>query len=292
MRFVAVVPFALTACAAPVAVPPASPLPVVELRYRVFEQVGRPWYCDRDFYPIAREDEKVLARQRLPEMQADAATYAAILTHNRLGAGVTLTDGELLAVYRDWKDLQALTLTTVGTDGTYGFLTLFRSPDPSKQGERVDGRISAGGRITISRRESAGPPPCPICLADTTRIDTPRGPVLVTDLAVGDLVWTTDERGDRVASPIVETGSTVARPGHEVVRVLLADGRAVTASPGHPTADGRTIGSLGVGDELDGSKISAIERVPYSGRTFDLLPAGPTGLYWADGVLLASTLRR
>jgi hypothetical protein len=26
--------------------------------------------------------------------------------------------------------------------------------------------------------------------------------------------------------------------------------------------------------------------------TFDLLPSGPSGLYWANGVLLGSTLRR
>jgi hypothetical protein len=31
--------------------------------------------------------------------------------------------------------------------------------------------------------------------------------------------------------------------------------------------------------------------VPYAGgRTWDLLPAGATGSYWANGILLASTL--
>jgi hypothetical protein len=31
--------------------------------------------------------------------------------------------------------------------------------------------------------------------------------------------------------------------------------------------------------------------VPYDGtRTYDLLPAGATGTYWANGVLLSSTL--
>ncbi|HUP02187.1 MAG TPA: hypothetical protein VM737_11815 [Gemmatimonadota bacterium] len=52
----------LAACSAPAAVPtsspsPPSPLAVVELKYRVFDEVGRPWYCDPDFYPIQREDE-------------------------------------------------------------------------------------------------------------------------------------------------------------------------------------------------------------------------------------------
>jgi len=48
---------------------------------------------------------------------------------------------------------------------------------------------------------------------------------------------------------------------------------------------------LAVGDELDRSRITLWELVPYSGsRTYDLLPAGPTGMYWANGILLASTL--
>jgi hypothetical protein len=36
-----------------------------------------------------------------------------------------------------------------------------------------------------------------------------------------------------------------------------------------------------------------VERVAYPGAfVFDLLPASATGWYWADGVLLGSTLRR
>jgi len=34
------------------------------------------------------------------------------------------------------------------------------------------------------------------------------------------------------------------------------------------------------------------DLVPYAGSaTYDLLPAGPTTTYWANGILLASTLR-
>jgi hypothetical protein len=37
----------------------------------------------------------------------------------------------------------------------------------------------------------------------------------------------------------------------------------------------------------------AADREPYgSGMTFDLLPSGPTGIYWADGVPLRSTIAR
>jgi hypothetical protein len=79
--------------------------------------------------------------------------------------------------------------------------------------------------------------------------------------------------------------------GHLMVRLALADGRVLLASPGHRSADGRPLGTLAPGDRLDGSRIVAWELVPYgSDRTYDLLPAGPTGTYWANGVLLSSTL--
>jgi hypothetical protein len=76
-----------------------------------------------------------------------------------------------------------------------------------------------------------------------------------------------------------------------MVHLRLADGRELWASPGHRTADGRPLGSLSAGDVVDGSKVTLWELVPYSaGRTYDLLPAGPTATYWADGIPLSSTL--
>ena len=68
--------------------------------------------------------------------------------------------------------------------------------------------------------------------------------------------------------------------GHLMVRLVLADGRELLASPGHRAADGRQLGSLASGDALDGSTVTRWELVPYSGdRTYDLLPAGGTGRY-------------
>jgi hypothetical protein len=75
------------------------------------------------------------------------------------------------------------------------------------------------------------------------------------------------------------------------VRLELADGRVVSASPGHPTAEGTPIGTLAVGDRLDGSFVLSVARLPYAGRTWDLRPAGSTGIYWADGIALRTTLR-
>ena len=52
------------------------------------------------------------------------------------------------------------------------------------------------------------------------------------------------------------------------------------------------MGALAPGDAYDGSTVAAAALVPYGDTaTYDLLPAGPTGEYWADGILLGSTLR-
>ena len=185
--------------------------------------------------------------------------------------------------------LRALDLQPVGD--VYGFDALVQSTGGAKEGTRVEGRIDRGGRISILRRDLAGPPNCPICLDASTLIDTPTGPRHVTDLRAGDVVWTRSADGGRVAAPVSEIASAVAPPGHELVRLELADGRVVSASPGHPTAEGTPIGTLSIGDRLDGSLVVNIARVPYSGRTWDLLPAGSTGIYWADGIALQTTLR-
>ena len=126
----------------------------------------------------------------------------------------------------------------------------------------------------------------------STLIATPSGDVAVELLRIGDIVWTSDGRGGRVAAPLVMIGTTPVPPTHEVVRLTLDDGRVVFVSPGHPTADGRRVGDLVAGDTLDGVRVAATERVGYEGgATFDVLPAGATGAYWANGVPLGSTLR-
>src|SRR5438105_4452280 len=134
--------------------------------------------------------------------------------------------------------------------------------------------------------------PAAICLAATDRIDTPTGPVPVSQMRVGMIVWTLDATGRRVSASVLLVSHRTAPLDHKVLRLTLADGRTVEASPGHPTADGRLLGDLRQGDLLDGSDLTAVQRVSYVGDTWDLLPAGATGFYWADQVLLGSTLRR
>jgi hypothetical protein len=156
----------------------------------------------------------------------------------------------------------------------------------------VAGTVRVDGVVTVSSRSATGAPNCPICLAASTLIATPSGPMHVTDVRVGTIVWTQAGDGTRVAAPVIEIGSTPVPPDHQMVHLVLADGREVRASPGHRTADGRPLGSLRVGEMVDGSAVSGWDLVPYAGgRTYDLLPAGGTGRYWANGIPLASTLR-
>ena len=133
---------------------------------------------------------------------------------------------------------------------------------------------------------------CPICLPEDARIATPGGDRAVSQLVAGDAVLTLDDTGARVAARVEVVSSLPAPAGHTLVRVTLDDGRIVSASAGHPAPDGRPLGTLAPGDTLAGARITAVDVVPYTGaRTWDLVVSGPTGLYLADGVPLASTLR-
>jgi len=253
----------------------------------VIDELGRPLFCDPDFYPVARADEADLARQRFPELQKDADAFSAIVARLKL-TGPSYTADQQLAIYRESKTLNALPLQSVGD--VWGFAYI--AEKASSVGERVDGRVSAQGRVTVLSRTPSGPPPCPICLAVGTRIATPLGEIAIERLRVGDVVWTSDARGERIRAPLVAVGSTPVPVTHLVVRVALDDGRVVFASPGHPTAEGRRIGDLVAGDALDSARVATAERVRYlGGATYDILPASATGVYWANGVLLGSTLR-
>jgi hypothetical protein len=147
--------------------------------------------------------------------------------------------------------------------------------------------VAAGQQIKI---DFYGAEPIAICLAAEDRIATPTGQVPINELRAGMMVWTLNAAGQRIAAPILVVSHNPAPLGHHVLRLALSDGRVVEASAGHPTADGRRVGELKPGDLVDGSHVSAVERVAYIGDTWDLLPAGATGAYWANDVLLGSTL--
>jgi hypothetical protein len=245
-------------------------------------------YCDPDQFPVAHGTPLEAAEARLPMIQADDSSFDAILKDQHVSATEHFTDDQIIAINDLYKQMQVIQLTA--TDGVYRFDVLVPRPGSDVGNQRLIGTVSRSGAVTISRREPGQRINCPICLVSGVRIATPSGDIAVQNVRVGMTIWTTDRDGHRTAGVVLSTGHTHAPLGHEVVRLELADGRSVVASPGHPTADGRTVGSLAVGDRLNGTAVTGVALLPYAGITYDLLPSGPTRTYYADGVLLGSTL--
>ncbi len=278
----------------PSSVPPTlTPIPTfpggsgpTELKYRVLAQFPDLFYCDPDYYPVAREDELDLARQRFPELQANPEEFNTILAHTHLAGLTTFNDDQKLLIYREHKKLAAIQFELSAT----GYQFQIQVAKTEGSGELVAGNIDGQGTITVQQR-TPSIATCPICLAADTRIDTPTGPILVQSLRVGMPVWTVDQAGARVAQPVIRIRKTIVPASHQVVHLILDDYRELWVSPGHPTADGRNVGQLKAGDYLAGAMILSAERVPYTGSaTYDLLPSGETGFYWANGILIGSTL--
>lgn len=287
--FLIVVAVLMAACASAAPSPTPGPaLSDVALKYRLLDEFGALAYCDPDEYPVGR-DELAAMRERWPELEADAPTLAAIAARLGLDPADLEDDDARLAIYRQWKLLNAIVL-----DGPErSFDLLFRLDPNTGSGTRVTGTIAGDGRITVTGQQAGQPQMCPICLAAATRIATPDGDVAVEDVREGMTVWSVDPRGRRVAAVVVRVGRTPVPAWHEVVRLELADGRVVRASPGHPLVDGRLLGSLGPGDPVDGSVVVAADRERYAGGfTYDLRTSSESGAYLADGIVLGSTLPR
>jgi len=273
----------------PTALPtlPSSTLSVAELKYKVLDQFPGFFYCDPDLYPVARADDGELAQQRFPEIQANQAEFQAILKHTGLSGLTSFTAAQKQLIYSEYKKLNALYFELAGDK--YQFLILTGSDE--KHGVFTKGTIDGKGSIAVQDKQP-GFLNCPICLAAGTLIDTPQGAIRVENLEVGDQVWTKNAAGERVIGFILKTGSVRVPATHQIIHLILSDGRELWASSGHPTADGRKLADLKIGDVLDGARVTSVERMPYSGgATYDLLPSGGTGLYWADGILMGSTLK-
>jgi hypothetical protein len=267
-----------------------APLTAGQLRLVLTDTYGPLWYCDPDVYPVAHGDEQARALERFSEMQAETDVYRHVAAKLGINVDGPLTDAEKLAIYQVWKVALAIPLEPIG-DGSYRFDYLAQPVGGATSGTRTGGTIDSTGRITIDQQASAGEPMCPICLARGTLIDTPNGQIAVDALRLGDPIWTLDASGKRIRGTVIALGSTTAPADHRVIRLTLADGRTVTASPRHPLADGRLFGDLAVGDVVAGSRVATLESLPYSGgETFDLVASGPTGIYLSSGIALGSTL--
>ncbi|MDQ3128378.1 MAG: Hint domain-containing protein, partial [Chloroflexota bacterium] len=212
---------------------PGVPLTAAELRFALIDQFGPLWYCDPDFYPVARDDEPAQAVKRFDEVRADAAVFATIGARLGVTVGAEFSADQKLALYRSWKQLNAIVLEPA--DGGRFRFDYLNAPAPgAAEGRRTSGTIGADGAITMEQQAAAGEPNCPICLARGTRIATPDGEIAIEDIRVGMPVWSIDAIGRRFVATVVRIGRTPVAASHRVVRLVLEDGRVVRASPGHP----------------------------------------------------------
>ena len=257
-----------------------------QLKYVLIAEFSPLFFCDPDYYPVGRGDEQEQAMAEFKNIQTQGAIYNAILEHLRWSGKTEFSPPEKLTIYREFKRLRAVRLEVAGS-GNYSFGL---SEGTEGDGYRVTGLISNTGKLGDYKREKAFLT-CPICLSKGTRIRTSQGERAVETIGVGDKVLSVNASGAIVALPVLETSKTAVPPSHKMVRIRLSDGRELLVSPRHPSAEGKALGTYRGGEWLDGADIISISDVNYDmGFTYDILTE--TGLYFANGVLISSTLTR
>ncbi len=284
----------LTACspktetgATPVETTATLTMSQYQLTYLLLAAYPEYFWCDPDFYPVAREGaEQTNAAARFASIQANPSEFAAILEQLKINAKAEYTDSEKLMIYREHKKLNRIvTLTSSGE----GYIFVLRISQ--NQGKTVQGTISPDGIIKVVKEETSFNT-CPICLSETTLIDTPQGGIPVERLPVGQWVWTEDRAGKRTAAQVIQISQTKVPPSFQILQVTLNDGRSVKTSAGHPSAEMKALGDYQIGETLDKGQIVSAILMDYHGRaTFDILPGGETGFYWANGIKVMSTLK-
>jgi hypothetical protein len=258
-----------------------------QLEYLLLNKYPDYFWCDPDSYPIgiSTDQQMVKALTEFPNINANSVEFNAILEHLGLPFKNDYTDTEILNIYQEDKLLKRAVQMTLSSSSYLFILHTGRD-----QGSRLEGTITFSGTINlVSQTVSFNT--CPICLAGGTLISTPGGIIPVEQIQPGILVYSLDAAGMRTSQTVIKTSSTRVPASFQVVKIRLSDGRSVTASPGHPSADLKALNVYKAGDGLDGAIIIDVEMVYYDGgSTYDLLPAGPSSLYWANGILLRSTL--
>lgn len=130
------------------------------------------------------------------------------------------------------------------------------------------------------------------CLTSACKIRTIHGYREVEELTIGDSIATIDN-GDTIFLPIIQTNKiAVEQEKHIICNIEFLNGIKISVSSEHPASDYKSeIGSLKPGDILNGLVVTSIEKTINKEKfTYDILPAGSTGTYWVNGVLLGSTL--
>lgn len=129
------------------------------------------------------------------------------------------------------------------------------------------------------------------CLSKNTLITTPSGFRKIQHIKVGDPVWTINKTGKKIISKIIRTIKVAVGSNYRILDIVLEDGRRLLVSPAHPNINGRALSESIKGSYLDRSRVVSVRSIHYkSMNTYDILPGGQTGGYWANGVLIGSTI--
>jgi hypothetical protein len=261
---------------------------VWQLRYLLLHHYPAFAYCDPDLYPVARADEPSAADGWWTSTNHHSPEVQAIIDQH--GYHEPLTAEQRLSAYRDHKKLTVITMTAVA--GGYEYQLSTTTTSGGQPDQTVTGVITIDGAIhERARRPRLGG--CPICLEAGTRIATPGGDRPLVLIRPGDTVWTTDTTGHRVTSPVERVVRRATSGPHLMLQLALSDGRVLVAAGAHPAADGTYLRQLHAGQLYDGATIASIGWTPSTApATYDILPAGPTGTYWANGILVGSTLNQ
>jgi hypothetical protein len=275
----------------------AAAATVWQLRYQLLQHYPAFAYCDPDVWPLSQEPQPFADRWWAGTDHA-SPEVSTILRH--LGYHEPLAAGQRLAAYTDHKKLGVIAMTWVGIGYQYQLTIRYGLTIRTTSGEvtgdwpdqSVTGLITVDGAVDeVSRRARDGG--CPICLEAGTRIATPHGEVPVAQIRPGDRVWTTDPTGHRVPAAVVRVVRRPTPGPHLMLQLVLSDGRQLVAAGVHPAADGTYLRQLQPGQRYDEATIVSADWVTSTASaTFDILPAGRTGTYWANGILVGSTLKR
>ena len=263
----------------------ALPRSVWQLRYRLLDRYHDFAFCDPDLYPVARDDEAAAAEDWWTRTDPSSPERLAILRQHDYHE--PLTTSQRLVAYRDHKRLTVIIMTPVASGYRY---TLSISTNGDEPNQTVTGTITFVGTVTEASRTQR-PGGCPICLEAATRIATPTGDRPIANISAGDLVWTVDAPGHMIAAPVQHTVRRPTPGPHLMLQLVLADGRTLIAAGAHPDVHGHDLSELRVGLAYDGSTVASTAWVASTSiATYDILPSGLTGAYWANGILVGSTL--
>lgn len=124
-------------------------------------------------------------------------------------------------------------------------------------------------------------------LSNETRISTPDLDVLISEIMAGDLILTDDQE-----AVLVKAVSKKELKDQKLWRVTFSDAIYLEGTANHLTADGKRFGNLMIGDYVDGRQVIEKNLVPYPYKyVYDILPDSKSASYYANGILVKSTLR-